>query len=189
MFRDLKADEISVRVQSIYKNKALLLIYKDARVDMSILNEVYGVGNWKREHRIEGEYLICRVSVYNKDIKEWAYYEDVGIEGNYQKEKSLFSDAFKRACFNLGIGIELYTAPKLVVTLTDEEVQYQNKINFHVSDLITINKTIMGITIRDASGTNRLRIPYNEQQLRTKGELKNVKMDNQKRSLKQDESL
>lgn len=164
MIRDLRADEISVRVQSIYKNKALLLLYKDARVDMSILNETFGVGFWKREHRIEGDYLICRVSVYNSKINEWAHYEDVGIEGNYQKEKSLFSDAFKRACFNIGIGIELYTAPKIVVILTDEEVQYQNKINFHVSELKIVDKNIVGLTIRDANGTNRLKIPYNESQ-------------------------
>jgi len=37
--------------------------------------------------------------------------EDTGTESNTEKEKGLASDSFKRACFNWGIGRELYTAP------------------------------------------------------------------------------
>lgn len=164
IIRDLRADEVSVRVQSIFKNKALLLIYKDARVDMNILNEIFGVGFWKREHRKEGDFLICRVSIYNKETKEWAYYEDVGVEGNYQKDKSLFSDSFKRACFNIGIGMELYTAPKIVITLTAEEMANNNKIDLFVDKIAIKEKSIIGLIIKDRAGRER----FNNYQKTTK---------------------
>lgn len=37
--------------------------------------------------------------------------QDVGTTGYTEKEKSQASDSFKRACFNWGIGRELYSAP------------------------------------------------------------------------------
>lgn len=108
-FRLLKADEIEVRVGSINEKGATLLLYKDARVDMNVLDES-GV-KWKREHfAIDGK-LFCRVSVYDNEIKEWVEREDVGIESNTEKTKGEASDSFKRACFNWGIGRELYSAP------------------------------------------------------------------------------
>ena len=49
-FRDLKADEIDVRVQSVIQNKGvILLLYKDARVDQTILDETVGNMNWKKK--------------------------------------------------------------------------------------------------------------------------------------------
>ena len=36
-FRDLRADEIECRVQSVKEKGLVLLLYKDARVDMNIL--------------------------------------------------------------------------------------------------------------------------------------------------------
>lgn len=41
----------------------------------------------------------------------WVDKQDVGTESNTEKEKGQASDSFKRACFNWGIGRELYTAP------------------------------------------------------------------------------
>ncbi len=38
-FRDLTADEIDVRIQSVKQNGLVLLLYKDARCDMNILDE------------------------------------------------------------------------------------------------------------------------------------------------------
>lgn len=108
-FRRLRADEIDCRVNQINEKGLTLLLYKDARCDMNILDETVGCMNWKREHTREN--ANCIVSIYNSDIKEWISKEDTGTESYTEKEKGLASDSFKRACFNWGIGRELYTSP------------------------------------------------------------------------------
>lgn len=110
-FRTLRADEIDVRVASINKNGCSLLLYKDARVDQNILDETFGIYGWQREHQLIGDRLYCTVKVQNPDTEEWISKQDVGVESYTEKEKGQASDAFKRACFNFGIGRELYTAP------------------------------------------------------------------------------
>lgn len=114
--RTLKANEIECRIGTINKDgKGLsLLLYKDARCDMNILDEVFGSMNWKREHCRDNRN--CIVSIYDADKKEWVSKEDTGTESNTEAEKGLASDSFKRACFNWGIGRELYTAPFIWVS-------------------------------------------------------------------------
>lgn len=107
--RLLRPNEIDVRVGSINEKGATLLLYKDARVDMNILDES-GV-KWKRSHELINGNLFCTISVWDDEIKEWISRQDVGVESNTEKEKGQASDAFKRAGFNFGIGRELYTAP------------------------------------------------------------------------------
>ena len=109
MFRTLRADEIDCRIAQIKENGLSLLLYKDARCDQNILDEVVGPFNWKREHTRDNRN--CIVSIKNPDTGEWISKEDTGTESNTEKEKGLASDSFKRACFNWGIGRELYTAP------------------------------------------------------------------------------
>ena len=108
-FRPLRADELEVRVGSVGKSGASLLLYKDARVDMRLLDEVVGPFNWKREHSRDN--ANCTVSIYDDEKKEWVSKEDTGTPSNTEAQKGLASDSFKRACFNWGIGRELYTAP------------------------------------------------------------------------------
>lgn len=112
-FRLLKKDEIDVRVAQIQSNWLTLLLYKDARVDMDILDETVGCMNWKREHLREN--ANCVVSIYDEDKKEWVSKEDTGTESFSEAEKGLASDSFKRACVNWGIGRELYTSPGIIV--------------------------------------------------------------------------
>jgi len=108
----LTIDQIDFRIQSINKGGyATILAYKDARVDMNRLNKVYGVGRWQRKHELINGNLFCSVGIWNEDIKEWCWVQDVGTESNTEKQKGQASDSFKRACFNLGIGIELYDYP------------------------------------------------------------------------------
>lgn len=109
MFRTLRADEIDCRIAQIKENGLSLLLYKDARCDQNILDEVVGPFNWKREHTRDNRN--CIVSIKNTETGEWVSKEDTGTESNTEKEKGLASDSFKRACFNWGIGRELYTAP------------------------------------------------------------------------------
>lgn len=108
-FRTLTADEIEVRVGTVSNGKANLLLYKDARCDMNILDETVGAMNWKRRHCRDN--ANCIVSIWDKEKNEWVEKEDTGTESYTEREKGLASDSFKRACVNWGIGRELYTAP------------------------------------------------------------------------------
>ena len=127
--RLLSKEDIDVRVAqtNTYNNngqaivKVSLLLYKHARVDMKILDELFTPMGWKRTHKLIGDRLYCQVEVYDQSKKEWICKEDVGVESNTEAEKGQASDSFKRACVNWGIGRELYTAPKVSVTLNERE--------------------------------------------------------------------
>ena len=108
-FRDLRADEIDCRIAMVKANGLSLLLYKDARCDMNILDETVGPYNWQRTHSRDN--ANCTVSLWDDEKKQWISKEDTGTESNTEAEKGLASDSFKRACFNWGIGRELYTAP------------------------------------------------------------------------------
>lgn len=110
-FRKLKSNEIDARVNTVSEKGCSLLLYKDARVDQNILDETVGPENWQRSHQMIGSNLYCTVSIFDKDKGLWVSKQDVGTESYTEKEKGQASDSFKRACFNWGIGRELYTAP------------------------------------------------------------------------------
>jgi hypothetical protein len=116
----------------VYAN---LLLYKNARVDMKILDDVFGVLGWSRRHKEINGKLYCTVSILDKANNIWIDKEDVGTVGQFQPEKSESSDSFKRACVNVGIGRELYTAPKIYATLNSTEftVESQGKIKAKAS--------------------------------------------------------
>ena len=127
-FRYLNKDEIDCRVAMCKQNGVSLVLYKDARVDQNILDEVFGIFGWQRSHQLIDGNLYCTVSVRNPETGEWVHKQDVGKESNAEKEKGQASDSFKRACFNLGIGRELYTAPFIWIS----------------KDLVTIKKDDKG---------------------------------------------
>lgn len=116
-FRDLTESEIECRVQSVKQNGLVLLLYKNARCDMNILDETVGAECWQREHYECKGNLFCRVGICVETKKgeaifpEWVWKSDCGTESNTEAEKGEASDSFKRACFNWGIGRELYTSP------------------------------------------------------------------------------
>lgn len=126
-FRKLKANEIDVRIGSIAKDgKGLsLLLYKDARCDMNILDETVGAENWQRKHEVVNGNLFCNVGIFLNN--QWVWKQDVGTESNTEKEKGQASDSFKRACFNWGIGRELYTAPLIWFTKENANITKDNK--------------------------------------------------------------
>ena len=121
IFRTLNANEIECRIAMIKCNGLSLLLYKDARCDMNILDETVGVYNWQRSHSRDN--ANCTVSIWDEDKKQWISKEDTGTESFTEKEKGLASDSFKRACFNLGIGRELYTAPFIWIDNTKCEIK------------------------------------------------------------------
>ena len=118
--KPLTIDQIDFRIQSINKGGyATILAYKDARVDMQRLDDVVGPMGWKREH-VNGNHN-CIVSIWNAEIGQWVGKEDTGTESNTEAVKGLASDSFKRACFNWGIGRELYDYPVISVKLRENE--------------------------------------------------------------------
>lgn len=120
----LPIESIDFRVQSINKGGyATILAYKDARVDMQRLDDVVGALNWKREHKNENRN--CVVSIFNEETLNWVSKEDTGTESNTEKEKGLASDSFKRACFNWGIGRELYEYPIIQIKLNANEFKVE----------------------------------------------------------------
>lgn len=114
-FRTLRADEIECRVGTCNERAFTLLLYKDARCDQNVLDETVGAGNWQRDHKEVKGNLYCGVAIWDNDKKQWIWKWDCGVESNTEKEKGEASDSFKRACFNWGIGRELYTAPFIYV--------------------------------------------------------------------------
>lgn len=123
----LTIDEIDFRVQSINKGGyATILAYKDARVDMNRLDLVYGIENWQKKYDLINGNLFCSVGIWSKSLEQWIWKQDVGTESMAEKEKGEASDAFKRACFNLGIGRELYEYPVISIKLESNEFKIEN---------------------------------------------------------------
>lgn len=120
--RKLRADEIDCRVATINEKGCSLLLYKDARVDMTLLDEEYGRMNWQRHHRLIGDMLVCCISIWDEDKKCWVEKEDVGTESFTEATKGVFSDSFKRSGFNWSVGRELYTAPFIWVNKNDVNI-------------------------------------------------------------------
>ena len=152
--RTLRADEIECRVQIVRENGCSILLYKDARCDMRILDELFGVTGWQRTHEVINGNLFCNISIWDKEKKQWITKQDVGTESYTEKEKGQASDSFKRAAFNIGIGRELYTAPFIWINLNSNDINKNgNKINvktkFYVSKIEYKNKEITGLEIKD----------------------------------------
>lgn len=127
----LTAQDVECRVQQITENQngygAILLLYKDARVDMKILDSVYGAMNWQRKHTVINGQLFCSVLIWDESKNQWIEKQDVGTESATEAEKGRASDSFKRACFNVGIGRELYNAPFIYIKLDAAEVRKNSK--------------------------------------------------------------
>lgn len=164
--RLLNKNEISAKVKTVlYGGKALILLYKDARVDMTLLDETFGPMNWKRSHKEVKGNLFCTISIWDEDKKQWIDKEDVGIESQSEGEKGEASDSFKRSGFNWGIGRELYTAP--VITIKLEYDEYKDKkvyTRFYVSEIGYNGRDISLLEIVDGNG--RKRFSWGERQPR-----------------------
>ena len=151
-FRDLRADEIECRVQSVKEKGLVLLLYKDARVDMNILDETVGSSNWQREHYECKGNLFCRVGIdigtHEGKAERWVYKSDCGTESNTEAQKGEASDSFKRACFNWGIGRELYTAPFTWIPADKCNISNGKCYDkFIVEKIIIANKQIAALAI------------------------------------------
>jgi hypothetical protein len=164
LIRTLRADEIECRVQQVNEKGCVLLIYKDARVDMRILDETFGVDGWQRTHEVINGNLFCNIEIWSDDKKCWIKKQDVGTESNTEKEKGEASDSFKRAGFNVGIGRELYSSPFIWIKLDPSEIeknaqgkpQLSRSVKFGVTSIkYDENKDITELIISDNKGNIR----------------------------------
>lgn len=136
--RALKPDEIEVRVGTVGAKGATMLLYKNARVDRQILDETYSPMGWQDKYSEHKGNLFCSIGVYDPDKKEWVWKEDCGTESMTEKEKGEASDAFKRAGFRWGIGIELYTSPFIFLPVATEPDPY-NKGKYKMVNKYELN--------------------------------------------------
>ena len=155
--RLLREDEIEVRVGAIYEKGITLLLYKNARVDMTILDSCYGPMNWQRHHFMAGEAMLCEVSIKDKTTGEWITKTDLGTPSFSEPLKGAASDSFKRACTNWGIGRELYTAPFIWIPIQKVEMKEGDRGKKLVKDSFAVQtiryneekRTITGLVIRN----------------------------------------
>ena len=178
--RLLSKEDIEVRVaQTLAGNNKVrvnLLLYKNARVDMKIMDELFTPMGWKRTHKLIGDRLYCCVEVYNPETKEWICKEDVGVESNTEAEKGQASDSFKRACVNWGIGRELYTAPKITIELNENEYTKDQNSRIKVWAYFSVKsigydsktRTITSLEIQDKYGNVRFSMGGSVQQPQSK---------------------
>lgn len=158
MIRLMNADEIECRVGTIGVRGLSLLLYKDARVDQRILDETFTPFGWRRTHQEIGGKLFCTVDVWDAEKKQWISKQDIGTESIAEKEKGQASDSFKRACFNWGIGRELYSAPFIWIPAEKVEISYDGKRyattdRFHVQSIAYDEKReIAGLVICNSKG-------------------------------------
>lgn len=135
--RTLKADEIECRVAQVSAKGCSLLLYKTARTDATVLTETYGE-LWQNDFKVIDGKMYGGIGIWNKELNQWIWRWDCGVESNTEAEKGQASDAFKRAGFKFLIGQELYKAPFIFIQC--ETVKNGNKyelvnkyVKYHVS--------------------------------------------------------
>lgn len=166
-FRLPRANEIDLRAGMIKQNGLTLLLYQDARVGMTILDEAVGCSNWQRKHELIDGKLFCSVGInvnYDKPEKEplFVWKQDVGVESNTEKEKGQASDSFKRAVVNWGVCRCLYSAPFVWIRAEDTNIVNENgklkcKDTFYVEQILYDDKQdIVALSIKNASTNKRV---------------------------------
>lgn len=157
-FRALTEREIEVRVARVTNSGVELLLFKDARCDMRILDETVGPENWQCEYYEHKNTLFCKVGIFTDYDRGpmWVWKSNAGAPSNMEAQKGEASDAFKRACFCWGIGRELYTAPRIFVYGDKCKSLKQGKNgkmqcydHFSVAKIKVVDGRIVGLAIRN----------------------------------------
>lgn len=156
--RSLRADEVEVRVGQVPKSGkgCSLLLYKDARCDMRVLDELVGPFGWQCAYEERKGTLFCGVALRD-EAGEWVWKWDAGTPSDMEAQKGEASDAFKRACFRWGIGRELYTAPFVWVKAEDAKLEQRGQKvvpteRFKVSEMEVEGGQIVRLTISTLQG-------------------------------------
>lgn len=157
--RNLRPCEIECKVATVKPGKGVsLLLYKTARTDVAILDEMFGKMGWQCEYKEVKGNMYCGISVFDQDSGQWIEKWDCGVESDFgDKQKGEASDAFKRAGFKWGIGVELYTAPFIWIPSDKCNITNSGKCmdKFVVEKISTVSKVIKGISILNARNNNQ----------------------------------
>ena len=86
-FRKLRENEIEARVQSVKATGLVLLLYKDARCDMKLLDETVGPMNWQKEYLRDNSN--CRVSIWDVEKKQWVENFSQHLLYGYQQKDAI----------------------------------------------------------------------------------------------------
>lgn len=163
IFRDLTENDIDVRVGQLGENWAMIMLYKDARVDMAILDETVGAERWQRKHYECKGNLFCSIGI-KCDNGEWVWKDDVGANDNDNgtgiQTKGESSDSFKRAGTNWGIGRELYTIRNCIAHNVNTTKNKKGKLvldgDLYVEKIKIENKIIVGLSIKQERNNKRV---------------------------------
>lgn len=123
---NLTEEHIDFKVKQLFKGKngvfGLILPYKDARVDMDVLDDIATPSDWQNEYKRDSKGVLqCGIGIYVDELDQWVWKWSNGTPSDFESEKGEYSDAFKRAGFMWGIGRSLYEFPKLIIQLNDDE--------------------------------------------------------------------
>lgn len=153
IFRDLRPDEIEVRVGNIVKDKDgnpkgfQLLLYKTSRTDMAILDETFGTFGWRNRFYQVKNTMVCSIEIYDEEKKEWINKDNGGDDDTAMEQvKSELSDSIKRAGSTLGIGRKLYSANKIYMVV-DIDKDNNTKSYYQVKDIDYDEKGITKLVI------------------------------------------
>ena len=149
LFRNLRKDEIEVRRGRNFNNgKCELLLYKTARTDYNLLDETFGYYGWACQYKEENGILFCGLGIQDPASKVWIWRWNAGSgDSNFEKEKSAASDSLKRVGFAFGLGRELYSAPRIVITPENDYEDYSVSVIEYDG-----NNRITTLVIADSKG-------------------------------------
>lgn len=107
---------------------AMVLCYVSARAIQNRLDAVFGVLGWRDTYRFEKNGVICELSVYDNEKKEWITKENGSPETDIESFKGGISSAFKRvASSGFGIGRYLYDLDTTFAEVSNVKVQGWNQ--------------------------------------------------------------
>ncbi len=119
-------EAVSWRAQSVTRDgtRAMALAYIDARDVMDRLDDICGPENWQDRYIAHGERMCCEIGI--RIVREFTISEPDGVpimdaewiwkadgagSTDFEGDKGIYSDSFKRAAVRWGIGRYLYSLP------------------------------------------------------------------------------
>lgn len=89
------------------KSKGMALAYIDARAVMDRLDSICGPAHWQCNYTPANGMLLCNIGIHFPG-GNWTWKSDGAGSTDFEAEKGMASDAFKRAAVRFGIGRYLY---------------------------------------------------------------------------------
>lgn len=113
----LRPEDIEVRVGNKIKgsDNVAMLLYQDSRCTARNLDKQFGQFGWQMDYKVVGEQIYGTLSIWDETKNQWVSKSDTGDKSNISEDKGQSSDILKRCAVRWGFGVELYSAPKIVI--------------------------------------------------------------------------